>query len=247
MANERVHIDDLAETTTIADDDYLVVETPTETKKITYGNALPPVMRGADGTNAGAKGLVPAPSATDNTKFLRGDGTYDTPNSDFTGATSSENGTHGLVPAPLIAERGKFLKADGTWDDPANTTYSDFTGATSSAAGAHGLVPAPSAGDDDAYLKGNGTWSSVPSGSTVAATLYTIRASGWSSGRYSFEATYPSSTYNIQICICEQTTAAQRTAFANAGILGSSTSNSIVATGTVPTVDIVVLLVSFTK
>lgn len=33
-------------------------------------------MTGADGTNAGTIGAVPAPAATDNTKFLRGDGTW---------------------------------------------------------------------------------------------------------------------------------------------------------------------------
>lgn len=37
----------------------------------TYNN-----FTGADGTNAGAAGLVPAPAATDNTKFLKGDGTW---------------------------------------------------------------------------------------------------------------------------------------------------------------------------
>lgn len=31
---------------------------------------------GADGVNAGTAGLVPAPTATDNTKFLKGDGTW---------------------------------------------------------------------------------------------------------------------------------------------------------------------------
>lgn len=35
-----------------------------------------PVMTGADGVNAGAAGLVPAPTATDNVKFLRGDGVF---------------------------------------------------------------------------------------------------------------------------------------------------------------------------
>lgn len=34
------------------------------------------VMVGADGINAGSKGLVPAPKASDNNKYLRGDGTY---------------------------------------------------------------------------------------------------------------------------------------------------------------------------
>lgn len=40
------------------------------------GNVTIPNMTGADGTNAGSAGLVPAPSATDNTKYLRGDGTW---------------------------------------------------------------------------------------------------------------------------------------------------------------------------
>ena len=35
-----------------------------------------PIMTGADGTNAGATGTVPAPAATDNVKFLRGDATW---------------------------------------------------------------------------------------------------------------------------------------------------------------------------
>lgn len=38
-----------------------------------------PSMIGADGTNAGKAGLVTKPAATDNTKFLRGDGTWATP------------------------------------------------------------------------------------------------------------------------------------------------------------------------
>ena len=42
----------------------------------TIPNARLNVMTGADGTDAGSKGAVPAPTATDNTKFLRGDGTW---------------------------------------------------------------------------------------------------------------------------------------------------------------------------
>lgn len=48
------------------------------------------VMTGADGTNAGTKGVVPAPTATDNTKFLRGDGTWATAGSDVEAYTSAE-------------------------------------------------------------------------------------------------------------------------------------------------------------
>ena len=56
---------------------------------VKYGNGLSldnsnrlqaNTMTGADGTNAGTAGIVPAPVATDNTKFLKGDGTWsDTP------------------------------------------------------------------------------------------------------------------------------------------------------------------------
>ena len=34
------------------------------------------VMQGTDGTNAGTRGLVPAPSTLDNSRFLRGDGVW---------------------------------------------------------------------------------------------------------------------------------------------------------------------------
>ena len=36
-------------------------------------------MEGADGSNAGIRGLVPAPDATDNNKYLRGDGSWSSP------------------------------------------------------------------------------------------------------------------------------------------------------------------------
>ena len=43
-----------------------------------WENASLSAFTGADGTNAGAAGLVPAPAATDNTKYLKGDGTWET-------------------------------------------------------------------------------------------------------------------------------------------------------------------------
>ena len=55
---------------------------------------------GADGTSAGTAGLVIAPAATDNTKFLKGDGTWDTPQAllirDYTVGTNS-GGPHVYV------------------------------------------------------------------------------------------------------------------------------------------------------
>lgn len=42
-------------------------------------NKTSSTFTGADGSSAGASGLVTAPAATDNTKFLKGDGTWATP------------------------------------------------------------------------------------------------------------------------------------------------------------------------
>ena len=55
--------------------DILVYTASTGIDIINYAISTP-AMTGADGTNAGTLGAVPAPAATDNTKFLRGDGTW---------------------------------------------------------------------------------------------------------------------------------------------------------------------------
>lgn len=47
--------------------------------QITDLDILDDDMTGADGTNAGKHGLVPAPAASANGKYLRGDGTWQTP------------------------------------------------------------------------------------------------------------------------------------------------------------------------
>ena len=47
-----------------------------------------PAMGGANGTAAGTAGAVPGPAATDNVKFLRGDGTWATPAASAAGATN---------------------------------------------------------------------------------------------------------------------------------------------------------------
>lgn len=120
------------------------------------------VMKGATASAAGSSGLVPAPPANAQDKFLKGDGTFGTPvgttYDDFTGATGSAAGTNGLVPAPASGQHAKFLRGDGNWSTPANTTYDDFTGATESAEGSSGLVPAPALGRGDSLLWGDGTW-----------------------------------------------------------------------------------------
>lgn len=79
-------------------------------------------------SGSGAKsGLVPAPSTTTGTtKYLREDGTWQTPPNTntwtaFKGATDSANGTAGYVPAPTKGNQNKFFRADGTWASPSSS------------------------------------------------------------------------------------------------------------------------------
>ena len=105
-----------------------------------------------------AAGLVPEPQSGDSGKYLKADGSWDTPSgaSDMQGATSQADGVHGLVPAPLIADKDKYLQGDGTWSTPTDTTYNDFAGST------HGLVPEVQT-QSGKYLKDDGSWD-TPSG-----------------------------------------------------------------------------------
>ena len=52
-----------------------------------------PEMVGADGNAAGTRGIVPQPAATDNNKFLKGDGTWGTPTFTQTKANWNETNT----------------------------------------------------------------------------------------------------------------------------------------------------------
>lgn len=62
---------------------------------------------GADASTAGAHGLVPAPAAGDNTKYLRGDGTWQTASYTLPAATTSTLGG-------VIVGSGLSVQGDGT-------------------------------------------------------------------------------------------------------------------------------------
>lgn len=73
---------------------------------------------------AGTRGTIQA-TAGSQTKYLRGDMTWQTPPnttySVFTGCTASAPGTQGLVPAPAAAQVGNYLSGGGTWISVVNT------------------------------------------------------------------------------------------------------------------------------
>lgn len=160
------------------------------------GKAANTDMKGATADAAGTHGLVPAPAAGNQGKYLRGDGTWQTPtNTTYNAATTTTAGlmsaadkskldgiaqnannyvhptTSGNKHIPSGGSAGQILRwsADGTavWGADNNTTYSKFKGASASAAGGDGLVPAPAAGDQTKFLKADGTWG-VPTNTTYS-------------------------------------------------------------------------------
>lgn len=73
---------------------------------------------GATGSAAGTSGLVPAPSATDNTKYLRGDGTWQSASYTLPAATTTTIGG-------VIVGSGLSVQNDGTIS--ADTQAATFT------------------------------------------------------------------------------------------------------------------------
>lgn len=107
----------------------MYVNVPWTDTNTTYTN-----MGAASASAAGKAGLVPAPAAGAQGKYLRGDGTWQTPPnttySNMGGATSSAAGSAGLVPAPAAGKQTSFLRGDGTWVVPTNTTYAKANATT---------------------------------------------------------------------------------------------------------------------
>lgn len=132
----------------------MYVNVPWTDTNTTYTN-----MGAASASAAGKAGLVPAPDAGAQAKYLRGDGTWQTPPnttySNMGGATSSAAGSAGLVPAPAAGKQTSFLRGDGTWVVPTNTTY----GLASTTA--NGLLRQLN-GSTSSFMRGDGTWATPP-------------------------------------------------------------------------------------
>lgn len=132
----------------------MYVNVPWTDTNTTYSN-----MGAATSSAAGKAGLAPAPAAGAQGKYLRGDGTWQTPPnttySNMGGATSSAAGSAGLVPAPAAGKQASFLRGDGTWVVPTNTTY----GLASTTA--NGLLRQLN-GSTSNFMRGDGTWATPP-------------------------------------------------------------------------------------
>ena len=147
---------------------------------LAFKSAIQP-MGGASSGLAGSAGLVPAPTAGSQGKFLRGDGSWASIDqvsySAFKGATQTTVGVIGLVPAPAAGSQNMFLRGDGTWGNPPKANFPVFSGATTTADGAAGLVTAPKVANRLQFLRGDGTWA-TPTDTKYTHPTHTAYASG---------------------------------------------------------------------
>lgn len=84
------------------------------------------VFRGATNSADGSDGLVPAPKSGKQDSFLKGDGTWGTPENTKYNVVSKT--AAGLAPQlPNETSTTKYLRQDGTWAVPPNQTYNKAT------------------------------------------------------------------------------------------------------------------------
>ncbi len=84
------------------------------------------VFRGATNSADGSNGLVPAPKSGKQDSFLKGDGTWGTPENTKYNVVSKASA--GLAPQlPNETSTTKYLRQDGTWAVPPNQTYNKAT------------------------------------------------------------------------------------------------------------------------
>lgn len=93
----------------------MYVNVPWTDTNTTYTN-----MGAASASASGKAGLVPAPAAGAQAKYLRGDGTWVVPTNTTYGLASTT--ANGLL-RQLNGSTSSFMRGDGTWATPLNTTY----------------------------------------------------------------------------------------------------------------------------
>jgi len=151
-------------------------------------NTTVPVMSAASSSAAGKMGLVPAPAAGANTKFLRGDGTWQTV------STTDTNYTYSIGGAQDSTNGFKITLTGANGGSSSNTTVPRFVGT-----GSDGLVPGAStaqATDGNYFLTAGGQWNIANRYHmwlvNSEATYGTV-----SSGDGTWEATFPATSMLI--------------------------------------------------
>ncbi len=152
----------------------------TQDTNTTYGT-----FKAATSSAAGGTGLVPAPAAGAQTKYLRGDGTWAVPTdhtyNNFGGASGTGAGSAGLVPAPGSGVTTQYLKSTGAW---AAVAWGEISGKPSTftpASHTHNYAGSSSAGGSatsavklDTATAGSATQPVYFTGGKPVACTYTL-------------------------------------------------------------------------
>ena len=182
---------------------YTILSNVPANAKFTDTNTTYNVFKAATASAAGGTGLVPAPAAGAQGKYLRADGTWSSPPndnttySDFGGATADAAGVHGLVPAPAKGQQSYFLRGDKTWQALSKSSVG-LGNVDNTADSAKSVKYATSAGSANAVAWGN--VSDKPSTFTPSSHTHKY-ASGFSVSGTTVTVTYgdgSSSTFKTQ-------------------------------------------------
>jgi len=185
---------------------------------------------------AGASGLVVAPPAGAQGKFLRGDATWvnETTYSTFTGADGTNAGTSGLVPAPAATDNIKFLKGDGSWATPPDNqgveTFTNTNGTYISATENSTATGAVTMGTIDL---------SAVDGTSSTSTRFLSKDNTWDVPSYSDNNTYSLGSGNTKVITLTDTstsTVAGTVTFKDGSdiSISSSANNEITITNDAP-------------
>ena len=157
----------------------------------------PTAFTGADGINAGTSGLVPAPAATDNNKYLKGDGTWEAPAGltvDQTYDGTSANAQSGTAVAEALSDKANIdlsnLTSTGkSYASGLSMPSSRYSSLTLGASGTYYTAPAngyyvinktASATNQYVYLyiesSGMSTISFVPATNNIARAYIPVKA-----------------------------------------------------------------------
>lgn len=158
-----------------------------------FRNLVPadlPVVVGATSLLDGTSGIAPTPHAGDQTKFLRGDGTWAAGNAGTVTSLALSMPPEFSVSPGSITSSGTFTVTKA--NQSANVFYAGpgtgaaaapafravvpadlpvMVGATGVAAGIAGTVPTPSAGQQAFFLRGDGSWSTVGAGTGTVQSV----------------------------------------------------------------------------
>lgn len=156
---------------------------------------------GASSTSDGTAGYLGAPGKGNEGKYLRGDGTWQTPpDTKYSLPTASSSTLGGIKTGSAITDTTGFtavaIKDGVIYYKDTNTTYGNMTAATASAAGKAGLVPAPAAGKQGQFLRGDGTWATP----TDTNTHYTASMFVGNTGATSNAASTTNTTTFLALC-----------------------------------------------